>query len=207
MNYTCIRCIEMPCEASYPDWPICMPPYTIPYLLYPSMTPLHHLLFQSHCAGATKVLISRKLAICQQLKISKHRCLTYRFDLKIGSFEKGAARTRAPAATNYDVHSPAWGDARANSPSGSAMEAPALSHRPCWSPIDPAQVSMFICCSHHSLYTSLPLRPLYVGYIHRHTLCVYSFSVLESALLLLYNLPIPSYDVSLIATSMTYIMW
>ena len=88
---------------------------------------------------------------------------------------KGAARTRAPAATNYDVHSPAWGDARANSPSGSAMEAPALSHRPCWSPIDPAQVSMFICCSHHSLYTSLLVRPLYVGYIHSHTLCVYTF--------------------------------
>ncbi len=43
----------------------------------------------------------------------------------------GAARTRAPSATNYDVHSPAWGDARANSPSGSAMEAPALGHRPC----------------------------------------------------------------------------
>ena len=51
-----------------------------------------------------------------------------------------------------------------NSPSGSAMEAPALSHRPCWSPIDPAQVSMFSQRSAPSFYSYLALHPLYVGY-------------------------------------------
>ena len=77
--------------------------------------------------------------------------------------EMGAARTRAPAVTNYDVHSPAWGDARASSPSGGAMEAPALSHRPSWSPIDPAQVSMFWLSATLSFYSPLALHPLYVG--------------------------------------------
>ena len=71
---------------------------------------------------------------------------------------------------------PQWGDARANSPSGSAMEAPALSHRPCWSPIDPAQVSMFWRCSQPSIYSSLPLRPLYVGQTDtQHTLHTFPF--------------------------------
>ena len=78
---------------------------------------------------------------------------------------RGAARTRAPAATNYDVHSPTVGRCLGqNSPSGSAMEAPALNHRPCWSPIHPAQVSMFSQRSAPSIYSYSSLHPLYVGY-------------------------------------------
>ncbi|CAA7410504.1 unnamed protein product [Spirodela intermedia] len=41
----------------------------------------------------------------------------------------GAARTQAPAGTNYDVHSPTWGDGR-RAPLLSAMEAANLGHEP-----------------------------------------------------------------------------
>ncbi|KAL5994772.1 hypothetical protein ACLOJK_024827 [Asimina triloba] len=41
----------------------------------------------------------------------------------------GAARTRTPSATNYDVHSPSWGDGRA-AHLPSAMEAAAIGHPP-----------------------------------------------------------------------------
>ncbi|THU70064.1 hypothetical protein C4D60_Mb08t21100 [Musa balbisiana] len=42
----------------------------------------------------------------------------------------GAARTRTPSATNYDVHSPTWGDGKpVHLPS--AMEATGLGHEPC----------------------------------------------------------------------------
>ncbi|CAL9039004.1 unnamed protein product, partial [Musa banksii] len=41
----------------------------------------------------------------------------------------GAARTRTPSATNYDVHSPTWGDGKpVHLPS--AMEATGLGHEP-----------------------------------------------------------------------------
>ena len=73
---------------------------------------------------------------------------------------------------------PHWGDARANSPSGSAMEAPALSHRPCWSPIDPAQVSMFSWNSQPSIYSSFPPCPLYVGQIEDILYLHFSISAL-----------------------------
>ncbi|KAG0546979.1 hypothetical protein BDA96_01G039400 [Sorghum bicolor] len=40
-----------------------------------------------------------------------------------------AARTRTPSTTNYDVHSPSWGDGKpAHSPS--AMRATDLGHGP-----------------------------------------------------------------------------
>ncbi|GKV25267.1 hypothetical protein SLEP1_g34728 [Rubroshorea leprosula] len=51
----------------------------------------------------------------------------------------GAARTQAPAATNYDVGSPTWGDLR-RVHLLSAMEATHLGHGPSWSPIDPVQL-------------------------------------------------------------------
>ncbi|KAK8524940.1 hypothetical protein V6N12_029791 [Hibiscus sabdariffa] len=51
---------------------------------------------------------------------------------------EGAARTQAPAATNYDVGSPSWGDLRA-APLPSAMEVTALGHESSRSPIDPVQ--------------------------------------------------------------------
>ncbi|CAA7404764.1 unnamed protein product [Spirodela intermedia] len=41
-----------------------------------------------------------------------------------------AARTQAPAGTNYDVHSPTWGDGSRALPL-SAMEAARLGHGPC----------------------------------------------------------------------------
>ncbi|TYI60065.1 hypothetical protein E1A91_D10G079700v1 [Gossypium mustelinum] len=40
---------------------------------------------------------------------------------------KGAARTQAPTATNYDVGSPSWGDLKA-APLPSAMQVTALGH-------------------------------------------------------------------------------
>jgi len=53
----------------------------------------------------------------------------------------GAARTHTPSTTNYDVHSPTWGD---DKPVllPSAMEATNLGHDPSWSAIDPVQVSI-----------------------------------------------------------------
>ena len=51
----------------------------------------------------------------------------------------GAARTRTPSITNYDVHSPTWGDGRPGPPP-SAMRAPDLGHEPSCSPIDPVQI-------------------------------------------------------------------
>jgi hypothetical protein len=50
----------------------------------------------------------------------------------------GAARTRSPATTNYDVHSPTWGDGR-ETLLPSAMEAASLGNRPSCSPIDPSR--------------------------------------------------------------------
>ncbi|RCV08822.1 hypothetical protein SETIT_1G357700v2 [Setaria italica] len=41
----------------------------------------------------------------------------------------GAARTRTPSATNYDIHSPTWGDGRPAHPP-SAMWATDLGHGP-----------------------------------------------------------------------------
>ncbi|KXG37723.1 hypothetical protein SORBI_3001G115200, partial [Sorghum bicolor] len=41
----------------------------------------------------------------------------------------GAARTRTPSTTNYDVHSPSWGDGRPARPP-SAMWATGLGHGP-----------------------------------------------------------------------------
>ncbi|PUZ78135.1 hypothetical protein GQ55_1G428600 [Panicum hallii var. hallii] len=41
----------------------------------------------------------------------------------------GAARTRTPSTTNYDVHSPTWGDGRPAHPP-SAMWATDLGHEP-----------------------------------------------------------------------------
>nr|DAD32261.1 TPA_asm: hypothetical protein HUJ06_011112 [Nelumbo nucifera] len=41
----------------------------------------------------------------------------------------GAARTRTPALTNYDVHSPTWGDVKL-APLLSAMEVAHLGHGP-----------------------------------------------------------------------------
>nr|TKV90537.1 hypothetical protein SEVIR_9G035700v2 [Setaria viridis] len=41
----------------------------------------------------------------------------------------GAARTRTPSATNYDVHSPTWGDGKPAHPP-SAMRATDLGHGP-----------------------------------------------------------------------------
>ncbi|CAA6672694.1 unnamed protein product [Spirodela intermedia] len=43
--------------------------------------------------------------------------------------ETGAARTQAPADTNYDVHSPTWGDVR-RAPPLSAMWVANLGHEP-----------------------------------------------------------------------------
>ncbi|PVH31001.1 hypothetical protein PAHAL_9G034000 [Panicum hallii] len=39
----------------------------------------------------------------------------------------GAARTRTPSTTNYDVHSPTWGDGKPTHPP-SAMRAIGLGH-------------------------------------------------------------------------------
>lgn len=41
----------------------------------------------------------------------------------------GAARTRTPSVTNYDVHSATWADGRTGLPP-SAMWAPNLGHEP-----------------------------------------------------------------------------
>uniref|UniRef100_A0A7N0UCG4 Uncharacterized protein n=1 Tax=Kalanchoe fedtschenkoi TaxID=63787 RepID=A0A7N0UCG4_KALFE len=43
--------------------------------------------------------------------------------------ENRAARTQAPSSTNYDVHSPTWGDVR-QAHTRSAMGAACLSHSP-----------------------------------------------------------------------------
>jgi hypothetical protein len=65
----------------------------------------------------------------------------------------GAARTRTPSTTNYDVHSATWTDGRpALLPS--AMEATDLGHAPSWSRIDPVQVSAFLRCLPTSFITS-----------------------------------------------------
>jgi hypothetical protein len=55
----------------------------------------------------------------------------------------GAARTRTPSITNYDVHSTTWVDGK---PAllRCAMEATDLGHEPSWSLIDPVQVSAFL---------------------------------------------------------------
>ncbi|PKI71652.1 hypothetical protein CRG98_007975 [Punica granatum] len=50
----------------------------------------------------------------------------------------GAARTQAPAATNYDVGSTTWADLRL-APLPSAMKVTILAHGPSWSPIEPVQ--------------------------------------------------------------------
>ena len=57
---------------------------------------------------------------------------------------RGAARTQAPTSTNYDVHSPTWGDVRLTR-CRSAMRTANLGHGLSWSPIDPVQVSKFLC--------------------------------------------------------------
>ncbi|KAG6468993.1 hypothetical protein ZIOFF_073690 [Zingiber officinale] len=41
----------------------------------------------------------------------------------------GAAQARTPSVTNYDVHSPTWGDGKPT-PLRSAMEAVDLGHEP-----------------------------------------------------------------------------
>jgi hypothetical protein len=66
-----------------------------------------------------------------------------------------AARTRSPATTNYDVHSPTWGDGR-DTLLPSAMEAASLGNRPSCSPIDPVQVSMFDDCNPVAFYIPSP---------------------------------------------------
>ena len=65
---------------------------------------------------------------------------------------EGAARTQAPTTTNYDVGSATWADLR-KAPLQSAMEVTSLGHRPSWSSIDPAQVSMLFNAIHFTFIT------------------------------------------------------
>ncbi|RWW73733.1 hypothetical protein BHE74_00018358 [Ensete ventricosum] len=55
--------------------------------------------------------------------------LTNQTDSPVAQIWVGAARTRTPSGTNYDVHSPAWGDGKPEH-LRRAMEAASLGHRP-----------------------------------------------------------------------------
>jgi len=60
-----------------------------------------------------------------QSPLAREQGLIFTTSLKLA----GAARTRTPSTTNYDVHSPTWGDGRpAHQPS--AMWATDLGHGP-----------------------------------------------------------------------------
>jgi len=81
---------------------------------------------------------------------------------KFGKDWRGAARTQAPTSTNYDVHSPTWGDVRlARCPS--AMRTANLGHGLSWSPIDPVQVSNFFCPS-ACCFIIHPFTPLSISF-------------------------------------------
>jgi len=62
-------------------------------------------------------------------------------NLIIQKIGRGRANAYPPSTTNYDVHSPTWGDGKPARPQR-AMRATDLGHGPSCSPVDPVQVSM-----------------------------------------------------------------
>jgi len=74
---------------------------------------------------------------------------------KFGLQLKGAARTQAPTATNYDVGCSTWEHLR-QAPLLSAMEVTDLGHGPSWLSIDPIQVSMLPNIIHFQFITTSP---------------------------------------------------